>query len=282
MVATMDDSRQGLPRLCHAIAENSFFQNFIIGLIIFAAVLMGVETNREVVEANKTLFVVLETIIQLLFVIEIAIRMTAYAPRWWRFHRDGWNNFDFIVVALSLLPAAGPFAMVARAARLLRVMRLMSVVPELRMIISTMMKSLPSLSYIMLLLGMILYVYGVFGFYLFHEHDPETWGSLARSVMTLFEILTLDGWVEIHNRVKDDVPFAWIYFSTFIVFAVFLVVNLFIAVVISNLEKVQFMEEARALRIESTEAELLERIEEMQGQLTRFERVLRERIKNVG
>jgi len=278
----MSEATGGLPGLCHSIAENKFFQRFIIGLIIFTAILMGVETNRALVEQYKFLFHALDMTVQALFVIEITIRVIAFMPRWWRFYNDGWNVFDFTVVALSLLPAAGPFAMVARTARLLRVLRLLSVLPELRLIISTMMKSLPSLSYIVLLLSMILYVYGVFGFYLFHQIDPEHWGSLPRAVMTLFEILTLDGWVAVHERVADEVPFSWIYFSSFIVLAVFLVVNLFIAVVISNLEKVQLLEEVRAHRIETTESELLERIEEMQGQLTRFESLLRERIRKVG
>src|SRR5690606_1133513 len=142
--------------------------------------------------------------------------------------------------------------------------------------------SLPSLCYIVLLLGMILYVYGVFGYHLFHEYDPENWGSLSRSVMTLFEILTLDGWVDVHDHVKDHVPLSWVFFSSFIVFAVFLVVNLFIAVVISNLEKVQIIEEARARRIECTETEMLRRISELQDQLTRFELTVRDRLRNGG
>jgi voltage-gated sodium channel len=276
------ETRGRLATLCHGIAESPLFQRSVIGLILFAGILMGVETNEALVTAHKALFHTLDTAIQALFVLEIAIRLTAHAPHWWRFFRDGWNNFDFIVVALSLLPAVGPLATVARMARLLRVVRLLSVVPELRLIINTMMKSLTSLIYIVLLLCMILYIYGVAGYHLFHRYDTENWGSLARSVMTLFEILTLDGWVAVHDRVKDDVPFSWVFFSSFIVLAVFMVVNLFIAVVISNLEKVQLVDEARGRRIESTEAELLKRVEEMQSQLVRFERLLRDRAQKGG
>ena len=164
-----------------------------------------------------------------------------------RFLRDGWNMFDFLVVALSLMPGVGVFATVARIARVLRVARLVSVSPKLRLIVGTMMRSIPSLLHVSLLLGLLLYVYAVVGVNLFSTHDPSHWGSLRAALLTLFQILTLEGWVEVQDAVMAEAPWAWIYFSSFVVVAVFVVVNLFIAVVLNNLDEIREEDRQAAL-----------------------------------
>jgi len=203
------------------------------------------------------------------------VRLLAYLPHPLRFFRDGWNLFDFSVAAVSLLPEAGSFATVARLARMLRVTRLVSIVPELRLIISTMLRSIPSMGHVILLLSLLLYVYGVLGFYLFHTHDPTHWGTLGKSVLTLFQILTLEGWVEIQQVVLRSRPWAWLYFASFVVVAVFVVINLFIAVVINNLEVAKAEHQAEQDR-ESPHQSLLAQVEELRAQLERFERRLRQ------
>ena len=147
------------------------------------------------------------------------------------------------MVALSVLPVAGPFASVARLAHLLRVTRIVSAMPDLRLIVATMLRSIPSMGHVILLLGLLLYVYGVLGVNLFAEVDPAHWGSLGTALLTLFQMLTLEGWVEILGAVLPARPFAWLFFSSFIVVAVFVVINLFVAVVINNLERATAAEE---------------------------------------
>lgn len=210
-----------------------------------------------------------------IFVFEIAVRLLACLPRPLQFFRDGWNLFDFAVVAISLLPESGSFATVARLARMLRVTRLVSSVPELRLIISTMLRSIPSMGHVILLLSLLLYVYGVLGFYLFHAHDPAHWGTLGQSLLTLFQILTLEGWVEIQQAVLRPLPWAWLYFASFVVVAVFVVINLFIAVVINNLEAAKAEHQAEQDR-KSPHQSLLARVEELKAELERFERRLRQ------
>jgi voltage-gated sodium channel len=209
-------------------------------------------------------------------VVEIAIRVLAHWPRLGRFLHDGWNVFDVVVVAASLLPQAGAFAMVARLARLMRVTRLISVFPELRLIVSTMLRSIPSMGHILMLLGLLLYVYGVLGFYLFREHDPEHWGTLGAALLTLFQMLTMEGWVEIQAAVLGEIPFAWMYFASFVFVAVFVVVNLFIAVVLNNLESVKIEIQAGEDRRNPHRA-VLQAIEETRARLAELERHLRER-----
>ncbi len=199
-------------------------------------VIVGLETSETLVERYGELFELVDLVVQTVFVGEIVIRLLAHWPGIGRFFRDGWNVFDLAVVAASLLPQAGAFAMVAR---LMRVTRLISVFPELRLIVSTMLRSIPSMGHILMMLGLLLYVYGILGFYLFREQDPERWGTLGAALLTLFQMLTLEGWVEVQTAVLGEFPFAWVYFASFVFVAVFVVVNLFIAVVLNNLESVK-------------------------------------------
>ena len=204
--------------------------------------------------------------------IEITIRLVAYAPRVHRFFADGWNVFDFTVVALSLIPAVGPFATVARLARLLRALRLVSVVPELRLIVGTMVRSIPSMGHVLLLLGLMLYVYAVLGVHLFRAVDPAHWGSLPRAGLTLFEILTLEGWIDVQQASFAATRWAWVFYVSYVVLAVFVVVNLFIAIIINNLEAVKG--EARA-DADGKSGDAAGQLAAIRAQLEEIESVLR-------
>jgi voltage-gated sodium channel len=259
--------------LARRIAHDRTFQTAILVVILLNAVLVGVETFHDVVAANEALFFWLDKVILAVFLFELAVRMLSYWPRPLAFFRDGWNVFDFAVVALSLLPAAGSFATVARLARLLRVVRLISAFPELRLIVGTMVRSVSSMGNIVLLIGLVMYVYGVLGFHLFSEVDPENWGSLGAALLTLFEILTLEGWVELQEAGYRATPLAWLFYGSYILVAVFVVVNLFIAVVLNNLEQVKAETDARQ---PPPENELLERISTLRVDLERLERAVRD------
>jgi voltage-gated sodium channel len=256
------------------LADNPLFQHFILGVIVVGAIVIGVETSPALTARYGAAIVVIEILIQTIFVTEIAIRILACWPRPLAFFRNGWNVFDFVVVAASLLPQAGAFAMVARLARLMRVTRLVSAFPELRLIIGTMIRSIPSMGHVIVLLTLLLYVYGVVGFHFFREADPAHWASLGAALLTLFQMLTLEGWVEIQGAVIEAHPWAWIYFSSFVFVAVFVVVNLFIAVVINNLESVKHEQQIDADR-DNTHRGLLEAIETLRLRLEEMESRLR-------
>jgi voltage-gated sodium channel len=261
-----------LAAACRRIAAAPAFQNLVMVVIVANAALLGFETSEALVARHARLFAAASGAIQALFVIEIAIRLAAYLPRPHRFFADGWNLFDFTVVALSLLPQAGPFATIARLARVLRVSRLVSVWPELRLIIGTMLRSIPSMGHVIALLSLLLYVYGILGFHLFSKVAPEYWGSLPRSLETLFQTLTLEGWIEVAERSRH--PLGWVFFASFIVVAVFVVTNLFIAVVINNLDRVR-SEQRHALDEVSPHHAVLARIESLKAELNELEEVLR-------
>jgi voltage-gated sodium channel len=225
-------------RIRHLV-ESSGFQRAVLGLIIANAVFMGLETWAEFAQDFSLVFQAAHGGVQVAFIVELGLRILAHGRRPLTFFTSGWNVFDFGVVMVSLLPMAGPFATVVRLARVLRVARLVTGMPELRLIVGTMLKSIPSMGHVVMLLGLLMYVYGVVGYHLFARVDPEGFGSLGRAVRTLFVIITLEGWVEIMQRSEQATAWASAYYVSFIVVAVFVVINLFIAVVIDNLEKVR-------------------------------------------
>jgi voltage-gated sodium channel len=256
------------------IAENPRFQHVILAVIVVGAIVTGVETSAVLTARYGAVVAALEMLIQTVFVVEIAIRLLACWPRPLSFFKNGWNVFDFVVVAASLLPQAGAFAIVARLTRLMRITRLVSVFPELRLIIGTMLRSIPSMGHVIVLLSLLIYVYAILGFHFFRFADPAHWGSLGAALLTLFQMLTLEGWVEIQQAVLTTHPWAWVYFSSFVFVAVFVVVNLFIAVVINNLESVKHEQQVESDR-DSSHHELLEMIELVRERLAELEDRLR-------
>jgi voltage-gated sodium channel len=264
----------GVIELSRRVTASRNFQNFILGIIVLTAVVAGIETSATLMASYGAFFDWLELVVQAVFVLEIVLRLLAYWPRLSAFFRDGWNVFDFVVVVTSLLPQSGAFAIVARLARLMRVTRLVSTFPELRLIVGTMLRSIPSMGHVIMLLGLLLYVYAILGFHLFHEHDPERWGTLGTALLTLFQMLTLEGWVEIQESALQAYPWAWIYFASFVLVAVFVVVNLFIAVVINSLETVKLEQQEDADR-RSPHHALLRTIDEVRTRLEDLERHVR-------
>lgn len=224
-------------RLCQHIVANPWFDRTIVTLIVLNAVVLGMETSSQLVSRYGGIMTLFNHFVLAVFVAEAVIKITAVAPGFHRYFGDGWNLFDFTIVVLSLIPSTGDFAMIARLARLLRVMRLISALPELRLIVSTLVRSIPGFANVLLLLSIVFYMYGVAGYHLFHVHDPLHWHNLGTSVLTMFRVLTLEDWTDVMYTAMELNPHTWIFFVSFVVVATFIVINLFIAVVINNLEE---------------------------------------------
>ena len=230
-----------------AIVNSSRFEYFIITLIILNAAVLGLETDDGLQAEYGRLFSLVNDLVLVIFILEAGAKIYSVWPRPGRYFGDGWSLFDFSVIVFSLIPETGQFALIARMARLMRIIRLVSVAPELRLIVSTLVKSIPSMMNIILLMLIIFYIYGIAGHYLFQSSDPARWGGLGVSMLTLFQVVTLEGWADIMAEAMKANPHAWIYFISFIVLATFIVINLFIAVVINNLEEAK-VEQLKELR----------------------------------
>ncbi|MDQ6996553.1 MAG: ion transporter [Mariprofundus sp.] len=226
-----------MQKLAQTIVAHRAFEFFIIGVILISAVLIGLESSEYLMAHFGDLIQWGNRIVLGVFIIEAALKIFAVAPKLRLYFGNGWNLFDFTIVVLALLPSTGELAMLARLARLLRVLRLISVIPELRLIVATLMRSIPSMGNIMLLMSVIFYIYAVAGQQLFHAHDPVHWGNIGISLLTLFRIVTLEDWTDLMYTAMEISPYMWIYFVSFVMVGTFVIINLFIAVVINNLEE---------------------------------------------
>jgi voltage-gated sodium channel len=251
------------------IVNDPRFERTIVLLIVINAIVLGMETYSDLESRFGMMMLWINHVVLAVFVLEAAMKITAVAPRFEKYFGDGWNIFDFSVVALSLIPMTGQYAMVARLARLLRVMRLMSTLPELRLIVSTLVRSIPGFINVLLLLFIIFYIYAISGYYLLHEHDPTHWRTLGVSLLTLFRVLTLEDWTDVMYVAMQMNPNMWVFFISFVIVATFVVINLFIAVVINNLEAAKMERKIRGAPVAS-EAIALE-LQAVREALTRLE-----------
>lgn len=255
---------------------SSLFERSIISLILLNALILGLETDAFLLQEYAEWFNLGQQLILGAFIIEALLKISVVVPRFKLYFYNGWNLFDFSVILLALVPSTGELAMIARLARLLRVLRLISTLPELRLIVATLMRSIPSMANIMLLMSIIFYIYAVAGFHLFHLHDPLHWGTLGISLLTLFRIVTLEDWTDIMYTAMDAYPWAWVYFVSFVIVGTFVIINLFIAVVINNLDEAK-AEHLKELEPAVSRNELLNELARTQQALLR----LQQRIEKV-
>ena len=266
-----------MKEFCARIAENKWFDHIIIMLIIVNAAILGLETSPDLYAEYGSLFEFINQFVLGVFILEAVIKITAVAPQVSKYFKNGWNLFDFSIIILSLIPATGQFAMIARLARLLRVLRLISALPELRLIVSTLLRSIPGMANVMLLMSVVFYIYAIMGFHLFHEHDPEHWRNVGISLLTLFRIATLEDWTDVMYMGMELAPAAWIYFVSFVIFGTFVIINLFIAIVINNLDEAK-AEKLKTLRVPPGRDELIKELQAAEETLNRLQGRLRDTI----
>lgn len=225
-------------RACSAsIVNNRRFDIFIVAVIIFNSILIGVQTLPLPIEVASALEY-LDTTCLLIYIIEIVLRFISNPKAYFK---SGWNIFDFTIVLLSVLPNLIPFpiqmARILRVFRTLRVLLLISAFEPLRRIIVSLVRSLPSIAWTAILLCIFCYLYGIAGFYLYGESFPEYFGSLGTTFFTLFQLTTLENWAEIARDVMALQPASAIYFISFILVSAFIIVNVVVGIIVSSIEE---------------------------------------------
>src|SRR5687768_2352057 len=211
---------------CKLIADSPRFQGFIMAVIIANAATLGLATYEGIDEDAGSLLTVLDSIWIGIFVVELVIRILAYGRRPQDFFKDGWNVFDFVVITAAFIPGLRQNATLLRLARLLRVLRLVTILPDLRGIVRAMVRSLPPISSLVVLMLMLMFVYGMVGWILFHEEIPSEWDNIGQSMLSLFVMLTLENWPNYLEAGQEVHPASWIFFVTYILIASFLVINI--------------------------------------------------------
>ena len=242
--------------------DQDIVRNAIIGVILFNAVLLGMETSPTIMGHWGTVILALDKVCLAIFVVEIALKLVA---RGLRFFRSGWNLFDFVIIAIALVPATQGFS-VLRALRILRVLRVISAAPRLRRVVEGFVTALPGMGSVFLLMAIIFYIGSVMATKLFAASFPEWFGTIGLSAYSLFQIMTLESWsMGIVRPVMEVYPFAWAFFVPFIMVTTFAVVNLLVGLIVNSMQEAHGAEE-----IQKTDAyrdEVLSRLSAIEQRL---------------
>lgn len=239
--------------------ESPKVQNGIVAIIILNAAILGLETSDAAMERWGPVLKAIDLACLGVFICELLVKFAAYR---WQFWRNGWNVFDFLVIAVALAPGAGPWS-VLRSLRIFRVLRLLTVVPQLRKVVAAFIHAIPGLSGVIVIMGIFFYTMGVLATNLFGEAFPDWFGTLGASLYSLFQVMTLESWsMGIARPVMETYPWAWAFFVPFIVVATFTILNLFIGIIVSTMQELSLIPEAG-----STDAELKRTLERMEKDL---------------
>jgi voltage-gated sodium channel len=275
-------STNSIVSLARAVVANKTFDWIITGIILLQALVLALEATPsmhsfgkedELLEAK--VFSLVQDGVIAVFIFEAAMRLTFQYPRPQRYFRDAWNCFDFGIIMLSLIPIAGEFSTIARLVRLLRITRLITKSTELRAIVSTLVRSIPSIFNILILLSILFLIYAIVGYHLFRHVDPQHWSSFPTSIVTLFQIITLEGWVDVMEPIISILrPLYWLYFASYILVGTFIIINLFISVIVRKSEEAYKQVQPES-EIPLTQQEIMQEIKEIH-------RILEELEKRIG
>ena len=221
------------------VINSGWFTNLIMALIVLNSVMIGLETYPVLYSAYKTWFLKAEKVFLWIFTVEILLRISIY-PKKIDFFKDSWNIFDFFIIASAHLFMGAHFVSVLRILRVLRVLRTISVIPSLQRLVEALLRTIPSLGNILILMTIIFYIFAVKGTILFAHASPELFGSLHRSLLTLFQVVTLESWASgVMRPIMETAPYAWAYFVAFILVGTFVVFNLFVGVIVNNVQQAE-------------------------------------------
>ena len=242
--------------------ERPWVTNAIIAVILFNALILGLETFPGVMAQIGGVLVVLDRICLAIFMIEIGAKIFAYGKR---FFRSGWNLFDLAIVAVALVPA-NEATSVLRALRILRVLRVISLAPTLRRVVEGFLRALPGMGSVFLLMAILFYIGAVMATKLFGVSFPDRFGSLAASAFTLFQVMTLEGWADAVVRpVMETYPYAWAFFLPFILVTTFAVVNLLVGLIVNSMQDAHSQEDTQ--KTDAYRDEVLSRLAAIEARL---------------
>ena len=244
--------RARIAAACERVVESSWFDPLMLSIIALNAVTLGLQTYESIDASIGDELHLLNDVILGLFVIELALRMAAYADRPRAFFRSGWNFFDFVVITASFVPGIRENATLLRLVRLLRIVRAVRLLPDLRVLTVAVGRSIPGVASLAAITLLLVYVYVMVGWVIFHDHDPANFEDIGQSMVTMFVLLTLENLPAYIERGQALSDWTLLFYVSYVLLASFLIFNLFIGIVINS------MEEARAIELHRAERALLD------------------------
>ena len=274
---------------CRQVTEHTGFKRFIIAVIVLAGIHVGVETYKDFASQHRAVLDALDSLILAIFTLEIVLKVVACGSRPLRFFRDPWNLFDFLIVAACLseplLPGDAAFLPALRLVRILRVLRIITVIPDLRLIVGALLRSIPSMFYVCLLLALLFYIYGTMAVFLYGENDPVHFKNLQTSMLSLFRVATLEDWTDImyinmygsENYGYDGIEVARtsaasplgaaLFFTSFVFIGTMVVLNLVIGVIMNSMDEMRQELHAEHDAIARQESDAEKELQEIHQQL---------------
>jgi voltage-gated sodium channel len=255
------------------LVDSSKFQNFIIALIVINGITMGLETSKSVVAHYGELLGLFDKLVITIFTVEIILRIYVHRVS---FFKDPWSIFDFVIVAISLVPANAGFE-IFRVLRVLRLFRLITVVPQMRKIVSALISVIPGMISIAALMSLFFYIFAIMATQLYGEKFPEWFGTLGASFYTLFQIMTLESWsMGIVRPVMEVYPLAWTFFVPFIFVVTFVMINLIVAIVVDAMAEINKSESEHLIdEVHISETHTNENIIALRAEIKELKEMLR-------
>jgi voltage-gated sodium channel len=259
------------------LVDSAAFNTTIIAVIVANAVVLGLQTYHGVVDEYGDTLDLLNALFLAVFVVELTLRIASYGRRPQDFFKSGWNVFDFVVIGAAFIPGVRDSSTLLRLVRLARVVRVVRLLPDVRVLISGVIRSLPPLLSMGLLTTLILFVYGMVGWLLFGEEIPQDWGNIGTAMLSMFVLLTLENFPAYMERAMDVHQWSWIFFVSFVLVAAFIVLNVLIGIVLNSMEEARELERRKALGIRTGDgppAPVAERIAILRAALDELEQEL--------
>lgn len=258
-----------------ALVDSPRFNTAIALVIVANAVVLGIQTYPGLGEGTRRALEAGNAVFYGIFVVELVLRILSYAPRPAAFFRQPWNVFDFVIIAAVLIPAVREHALLLRVFRLARLARIVQLVPEARILLLTILRSIPAALSMIVLAFFLIYVYGMVGWMLFGEELPDSWGTLGSAMITLVVLLTTENFPNYLDAAEDVSPWAVPYFLSYLLLAAFIIVNVFIGIVLNAMDEARSeghgTADDEAGAPPPTRAEIDARIEELRELLRRYE-----------
>jgi voltage-gated sodium channel len=260
------------------LVESHWFTTAVLAVIVANAVVLGLQTYDGIVREHGDMLDLLNDVFLGVFVVELGLRIGAYGRRPQDFFRSGWNVFDFVVIAVAFVPGLRANSTLLRLARLARVVRVIRLLPDLRVLLTAVVRSLPPLGSMVVLTTLILFVYGMIGWLLFGNELPGDYGNIGDAMLTLFVLLTLESFPQQLERGMEIHPWSWVYFVSFALVAAFIVLNVLIGIVLNSMEEARELERRRRIGVGETPhiapAPVAERIAMLRAALQELEQEL--------
>ena len=227
----LGEQRMTLDKRLALVKDSKLFQVSVTLVILFSSLLVGLNTYNFDDGIFLNTLIGLDYLVTVFFIIEISVRFLAEKNKI-LFFKDGWNIFDLTIVVSSLIPASGSSVLVLRLLRLAKLLRIISFMPELRFVLEALVDSLKKSFYVLILIFILLYIYGVAGVILFEKIDGGRFEDLGEALISLVQIMTLSSWETLMLPIVDVYPYSWIYFISFVVLSSIIILNLFVAILV--------------------------------------------------